>query len=164
MPEETPEPSPGPRTRGARPRTAKTEAPPGPKAAKPRASTGPKPKATPPTPSNLAAAETPATGLPGLGEATSTAPAEPIPLDVPLEEQITALPPLDYPGNPNEDFVHWAADKRRGRIRGEIIGGAFLVMVGVATSIFTGRVAFILIALFAIAGLAVYEFLVTSFE
>jgi hypothetical protein len=97
-------------------------------------------------------------------EAPATGAAESTPLEVPLEEQITALPPLDYPGNRNEEFLNWAADKRRGRIRAEIIGGVFLVMLGVALSIFTGHGAFIVIALFAVAGLAAYEFLVTSFE
>lgn len=96
---------------------------------------------------------------PGPGPA-----AEPTPLDVPLEEQITSLPVLDFPGNPNDDFTQWAADKRRGRIRVEIYGGALLVLVGVVASVLTGHSAFIVISLFAVGGLAAYEFLVTSFE
>lgn len=153
MPEPTPGPTPKPKSRGARRRSAKAEATPAPTAAAmPPASTAPEPEGTPPTRTRPAA----------VGEGTAA--AEPVPLEVPLEEQISGLPALEYPGNPNEDFVLWAADKRRGRIRVEIIGGAFLVMAGVAASIFTGHSAFILIALFAVAGLAAYEFLVTSFE
>jgi hypothetical protein len=154
MSEQTPEPSPKPRKRSAKPRPEQPEATPGPEAAaKPSAPAAPK-----------SATEAPATSVPVSAGSTAPAAAEPNPLDVPLEEQITALPPLEYPGNPNEDFVVWAADKRRGRIRVEIIGGVFLVMLGVAISIFTGRSAFIVIALFAVGGLAAYEFLVTSFE
>jgi hypothetical protein len=83
---------------------------------------------------------------------------------VPLEEQITALPPLTYPGSTNEEFDRWAADKRRSRLRLEIIGGALLVIAGIAVTVVSGRPAFAAVALFGVAGLLAYEFLVSSFE
>lgn len=89
---------------------------------------------------------------------------EPVPLEVPLEEQITTLPPLVYPGSKNEEFDRWAADKRHNRVRLEVVGAAVLLLAGVAASAISGRTAFAVVAVFGIAGLAVYEFLVTSFE
>ncbi|MGI8610059.1 MAG: hypothetical protein ACR2MY_12705 [Candidatus Dormibacteria bacterium] len=96
---------------------------------------------------------------PGRGAAP-----EPVPLEVPLEEQISNLPPLSYPGSNNEDFDRWASDKRRGRLRVEVIGAVALLIAGAAVTAFSGRPAFIAVALFGIVGLAIYEFLVTSFE
>jgi len=94
----------------------------------------------------------------------STSATEPVPLEVPLEEQITQLPPLVYPGSTNQDFDKWAGEKRRGRLRLEVIGAAILLIAGVVATILSGRPAFIVVALFGIAGLGAYEFLVTSFE
>lgn len=101
-----------------------------------------------------------------LGEpaAAGAATIEPVPLEVPLEEQITKLPPLVYPGSNNEEFDQWASDKRRNRVRLEIIGAVILLIAGAVASIVSGRPAFIVVALFGIAALGVYEFLVTSFE
>lgn len=101
-----------------------------------------------------------------LGEpaAASAATAEPVPLEVPLEEQITKLPPLVYPGSNNEEFDQWASGKRRNRVRLEIIGAAILLIAGAVVSIVSGRPAFAVVALFGIGALGVYEFLVTSFE
>ena len=88
----------------------------------------------------------------------------PVPLDVPLEEQITKLPPLVYPGSDNEEFDRWASEKRRNRVRLEVIGAAVLLIAGVVITLVTGRPAFVAVALFGIVGLVAYEFLVTSFE
>jgi hypothetical protein len=90
--------------------------------------------------------------------------AEPKPLEVPLEEQINDLPPLVYPGLPNEEFRKWAEEKRQGRLRLEAIGGGVLLVAGAAASVLTQRLAFVVIVLFAVIGLAVYELLVSSFE
>ena len=96
---------------------------------------------------------------------TGATPApEPMPLEVPLEEQITALPPLVYPGGDNQEFDRWAAQKRRNRVRLEVIGAIVLLLAGVAVAIVSGRPAFVAVALFCAGGVAVYEFLVSSFE
>ncbi len=97
------------------------------------------------------------------GEAAEPAP-EPVPLEVPLEQQITELPPLVYPGNDDQEFQRWASEKRRSRIRVEVIGAAVLTITGVTVSIIAARPAFIGVALFGLVGLAVYEVLVSSFE
>jgi hypothetical protein len=156
MSEPTPRPARKPRTRRAKPETAAVDGP----APGPAVELEP---LSPPAAQPAAAADQPPPGAgaeqPPLGPA-----AEPTPLDVPLEEQITSLPPLEFPGNPNDDFTQWAAVKRRRRIRVEIYGGAFLILVGVVASVVTGHSAFIVISLFAVVGLAAYEFLVTSFE
>jgi hypothetical protein len=90
---------------------------------------------------------------------------EPVPLEIPLEQQIGDLPPLVYPGDAQGDeFRRWAEAKRRRRIQTEIFGGAAIVIVGVVAAIVTRQLAFTYIALFGVAGLAAYEFLVASFE
>ncbi|MDQ6748584.1 MAG: hypothetical protein M3010_10845 [Candidatus Dormibacteraeota bacterium] len=91
--------------------------------------------------------------------------AEPKPLEVPLEEQIGNLPPLQYPGGSREeDPGGGASAKRRGRIRAEASGGALILLVTAVGSLVTGRTAIFVLGLFAVAALAAYEFLVASFE
>ena len=90
--------------------------------------------------------------------------AEPVPLEVPLEQQISELPPLTYPGGETQEFQKWADDRRRGRLRVEIIGGAALLIGGGVGYAITQKTAFLVIAAFAIVALAAYEFLVNSFE
>ena len=89
---------------------------------------------------------------------------EPVPLEVPLEEQITALPPLAYPGTDTQEFDRWAAEKRHSRLRLEIIGGVFLLVAGGVASVIAARPTFLVVALFCLLGLGAYEFLVSSFE
>jgi hypothetical protein len=108
-----------------------------------------------PAPAPVPLAATPDAGTPR---------PEPVPLAVPLEEQITGLPPLVYPGSDNAEFDHWAAEKRRNRVRVEVVGGALLLIAGVVVTIISGRPAFVAVALFGVVGLVAYEFLVTSFE
>ena len=122
--------------------------------------TGPGGSAGPPLESAVHA--TPDQLAPAPPEPTAT--ADPVPLEVPLEEQITQLPPLAYPGSTNEEFDRWVGEKRRGRLRLEILGGALLLIGGVIATVVSGRPAFILLAIFGLAGLGAYEFLVTSFE
>jgi len=90
--------------------------------------------------------------------------AEPAPLEVPLEQQINDLPPLQFPGGGTQEFEKWAQERRRGRLRLEIIGGALVLIGGVVAFVLTQRTAFLVIAVFAVAALAAYEFLVNSFE
>jgi hypothetical protein len=98
-------------------------------------------------------------------EAAPESAPEPTPLEVPLEEQLGALPPLEYPGGSrDQDFDQWAADKRRGRIRTEIVGGVLIILGGAVASVVTGKSAFFVLAIFGVGALAAYEFLVTSFE
>ncbi|MFN2466472.1 MAG: hypothetical protein ABR598_09440 [Candidatus Dormibacteria bacterium] len=107
----------------------------------------------------------PAPDAPAPEPAPATPPAEPVPLEVPLEEQIGALPPLQYPGGDrDQDFETWAAEKRRGRLRTEIIGGVLILIAGVVATLATGRTLFFILAIFGFGGLAAYEFLVSSFE
>ena len=94
----------------------------------------------------------------------SPVPPEPVPLEVPLEQQISDLPVLQFPGSDNQEFQKWAADRRRGRIRLEIIGGVLLLVGGAIAFATTQRSAFLVIAVFAVAALAAYEMLVNSFE
>ena len=100
----------------------------------------------------------------GKASEPTTPAAEPVPLEVPLEQQITDLPPLTYPGGETQEFQKWAEDRRRGRLRVELIGGVLMLIGGGVGFGMTGRVAFAVIAVFAIIALAAYEFLVNSFE
>ena len=97
-------------------------------------------------------------------EPTRAEPAEPAPLAVPLEQQINDLPPLEFPGGETQEFEKWAQERRRGRVRLEIGGGAVVLIGGVVAFVVTQRTAFLVIAIFAVAALAAYEFLVNSFE
>jgi len=97
-------------------------------------------------------------------EPNKATPTEPAPLEVPLEQQINDLPPLQYPDSENQEFQKWAEERRRGRIRVEIVGGILLLVGGVIAFAVTQRAAFAIIAVFAVAALAAYEFLVNSFE
>ncbi len=89
---------------------------------------------------------------------------EPRPLDVPLEDQLKDLPPLQFPGSDNEEFQVWAAQRRQRRLRLEVAGAGLLVLFGIGGYAVTRRPAFVVIAVFAVAALAAYEFLVNSFE
>lgn len=97
-------------------------------------------------------------------EPSSGKPAEPAPLEVPLEQQINDLPPLEFPGGETQEFEKWAQERRRGRLRLEIAGGAVVLIGGIVAFLVTQRTAFLVIAVFAVAALAAYEFLVNSFE
>ena len=113
----------------------------------------------PPQTAASASLDEPAPALPAITAAT-----DPVPLEVPLEEQITQLPPLAYPGTTNEDFDRWAGEKRQGRLRLEVVGGALLLIAGVIATVVSARPAFIVVAIFGIVALGAYELLVTSFE
>ena len=95
---------------------------------------------------------------------TTPASPEPVPLEVPLEQQISDLPPLQFPGSDSQEFQKWAEDRRRRRIRLEIIGGGMLLVGGAIAFVSTQRSAFLVIAVFAVVALAAYELLVNSFE
>jgi hypothetical protein len=118
------------------------------------------------------AEETPENPAPESNPADAVSPVkseegapEPTPLEVPLEEQLGGLPPLEYPGGSrDQDFDKWAADKRRGRLRTEIVGGVLIILGGAVASVVTGKSAFFVLAIFGVGALAAYEFLVTSFE
>ncbi|GAC1581821.1 MAG: hypothetical protein NVS3B24_18960 [Candidatus Dormibacteria bacterium] len=89
---------------------------------------------------------------------------EPTPLEIPLEDQIKDLPPLQYPGGESEEFQKWAENRRQRRLRVEIGAGILVVLGGGVGLAVTHRSVFLVIAVFAVIALAAYEFLVNSFE
>ncbi|MFN2463360.1 MAG: hypothetical protein ABR573_05590 [Candidatus Dormibacteria bacterium] len=94
----------------------------------------------------------------------ASTPPDPVPLEVPLEDQLKNLPAIEYPGNDNRAFEDWTAERRRHRLRIEVFGAALLLIAGGAGLAVTHRPAFLVIGVFAALAVGAYEFLVNSFE
>jgi hypothetical protein len=83
----------------------------------------------------------------------------------PEDLDISGLPELQYPGAARDpNFEQWAGDRRRRRIRTELVGGGALLALGVAGAIALHSPQVAAFAVLAAAGIGIYELLVDSFE
>jgi hypothetical protein len=74
------------------------------------------------------------------------------------------LPPLSFPNSEQFQFRKIAEERRRVRIRNEVIFGVILLVVGLAFLVAAHNIAFVVLALISAAAMVAYEMTVSTLE
>jgi hypothetical protein len=86
------------------------------------------------------------------------------PLDGPPAIPDSELPPLTYPNSEQYQFRQLAEERRRVRIRNEVIFGAILLVVGLTFLVVAHNPAFVVLALIGAGAMVAYEMTVATLE
>jgi hypothetical protein len=116
-------------------------------------------------PSAPAAAEV----VPPEGGGRASTPAfaatgDPLGAVTPESLDLTGLPPLSFPSNPEREAQAAAAARRAARLRVELIGASVFLLVGILAAIVLRSITVAALAIVAVLVLLGYELLVSNFE
>jgi hypothetical protein len=89
----------------------------------------------------------------------STAPGEAAP-EIPESE----LPPMTFPNSEQYQFRQAAVERRKVRIRNEVIFGGVLLVAGLVFLVAAHNAAFVVLALISAGAMAAYEMTVATLE
>ena len=98
-------------------------------------------------------------GADGANKPAPTLAGEPAP-EIPESE----LPPLSYPNSEQHQFRQVAEERRKIRIRNEVIFGVVLLVAGVVFLVATRNAAFVVLALISAGAMVAYEMTVATLE
>ena len=114
---------------------------------------------------NAAAAESaPTPEADGASGALGDSEPGPTPEFVDLDRPPPGLPELTFPSSELREAREAAAQRRRSRLRVELIGGGVLLVFGGGVALVTRTVAILLLAAILLGGVIAYELLVTNLE
>ena len=97
-------------------------------------------------------------------ESPSGGPLQPAPGDGAAVKPESELPPLAFPNSEQYQFRQVAEERRRVRIRNEVIFGAILLVVGLAFLVVAHNPAFVVLALIGAGAMVAYEMTVATLE
>lgn len=105
--------------------------------------------------------------LPGVAPGAASSSGGPTPTapgDGAAEKPESELPPLTYPNSEQHQFRQVAEERRKVRIRNEVIFGVILLVVGVAFLVAAHNPALIVLALISAGAMVAYEMTVATLE